>query len=303
VGTGVACAYVPIVAAVGGWFEQRRATALGVAVAGIGLGTLIGAPSAAALIDWRGFRETYVIFAIISFVGLAACAIVAKRPPGQSAGADSEPDPPVRETLTHPIFVRLYLTSLGLTAAIFVPFVFIVPYAEDRDIGSVAAAVLVGLIGGASVVGRLGLGAMGARISLVRLYRWCYHSIGLSLGLWLIAGSSYPILVLFTIIFGTAYGGWIALSPAVAALFFGARRLGSVLGWLYSGAGIGGLVGPPVLGAAIDVADTYAVAIVGAAVLGLISFVFLLPLKEPAVAATPRITSIETDVEREATGP
>src|SRR3712207_5450148 len=37
-GIGVACAYVPMVALVGSWFERRRTLALGVAVAGIGLG-------------------------------------------------------------------------------------------------------------------------------------------------------------------------------------------------------------------------------------------------------------------------
>lgn len=41
VGTAVACGYVPMVAMVGGWFERRRTTALGIAVAGIGAGTLV----------------------------------------------------------------------------------------------------------------------------------------------------------------------------------------------------------------------------------------------------------------------
>ena len=40
-GIGVGCAYVPMVAAVGGWFERDRTKAMGVAVAGIGVGTLV----------------------------------------------------------------------------------------------------------------------------------------------------------------------------------------------------------------------------------------------------------------------
>jgi MFS family permease len=39
VGIGVACGYIPMVAAVGQWFERGRTAALGVAVAGIGMGT------------------------------------------------------------------------------------------------------------------------------------------------------------------------------------------------------------------------------------------------------------------------
>jgi MFS family permease len=61
VGIGVACAYVPMVALVSGWFELRRTLALGVAVAGIGLGTLIVPPATAALIEAAGWRDAYLV--------------------------------------------------------------------------------------------------------------------------------------------------------------------------------------------------------------------------------------------------
>src|ERR1700676_4607172 len=81
VGVGVACAYVPMVAVVGGWFLRRRNTALGIAVAGIGFGTVCGAPIPAALIAPLGWRATYVVFAIATTAILLGCAYVAERPP------------------------------------------------------------------------------------------------------------------------------------------------------------------------------------------------------------------------------
>ena len=51
---------------------------------------------------------------------------------------------------------------------------------------------------------------------------------------------------------GVAYGGFIALAPAVTAGLFGTVGLGGVLGALYTAAGLGGLVGPPLVGAVID---------------------------------------------------
>ena len=60
VGLGVACSYVPLVAVVGGWFERRRTLAVGVAVSGIGLGTLLVAPLSAALISSLGWRDAYL---------------------------------------------------------------------------------------------------------------------------------------------------------------------------------------------------------------------------------------------------
>ena len=60
------------------------------------------------------------------------------------------------------------------------------------------------------------------------------------------------MLVLFTIVMGVAYGGFIALAPAVAAGLFGTVGLGAILGALYTAAAVGGLVGPPIVGEIID---------------------------------------------------
>jgi MFS family permease len=89
VGVGVACGYVPMVAVVGAWFEKRRAAALGISVTGVGIGTLVAAPLAAALISHYGWRQTYVIFGVCSVVGLILCGCLTPRPPvlvGQPSG-------------------------------------------------------------------------------------------------------------------------------------------------------------------------------------------------------------------------
>lgn len=81
VGIGVACGYVPMLAVVGGWFSRRRSIALGIAVAGIGVGTLGVSPLAAALIDAHGWRATYRVFAVASAALLVVCALAASPPP------------------------------------------------------------------------------------------------------------------------------------------------------------------------------------------------------------------------------
>src|SRR5215210_7711104 len=81
VGIGVACAYVPMVALVGSWFDRRRTIALGVAVAGIGVGTLVLPPAAAALIEAIGWRDTYLVLAGAGGTVLALCAFAAATPP------------------------------------------------------------------------------------------------------------------------------------------------------------------------------------------------------------------------------
>ncbi|MFP3711765.1 MFS transporter, partial [Paraburkholderia sp. SIMBA_009] len=65
VGFGVGCAYVPAVGAVQRWFVRRRGFASGLAVAGIGVGTLVMPPLASALIAHVGWRGAYVTLAAI----------------------------------------------------------------------------------------------------------------------------------------------------------------------------------------------------------------------------------------------
>src|SRR6516165_3481270 len=61
-GGAAACIYVPGVAAVGEWFKKRRDLALGLAISGIGCGTLVAAPVSAILIERYGWRGAFVIF-------------------------------------------------------------------------------------------------------------------------------------------------------------------------------------------------------------------------------------------------
>ncbi len=91
------------------------------------------------------------------------------------------------------------------------------------------------------------------------------------------AGGSYALLMVFVVVLGVAYGGFIAHSPAVATAAFGTVGLGGVLGALYTSAGFGGLVGPPLAGATIDGAG-YPTAIVACIVLTTGAFAVLLRL-------------------------
>jgi MFS family permease len=276
VGVGVACGYVPMLAAVGGWFERRRAIASGVAVEGVGLGTLLIARLAAELISSYGWRTTYVIFGLGAPAVLMLCLLGAARPPVRLDEAE-----PLRigEAVRTPAFRWFYVSALLMSMALFVPFVFLAAFAEEHGIGKVAAASLLGVIGGGSIVGRLGLAALGDWIGRMRVLRGSFLLLGSSFLFWLSAGGSFKLLFVFAIVMGIAYGGFIALSPAVTAEMFGLVGLGGIMGTLYTAAGVGGLIGPPLAGMLIDYSNSYTVVIVSAMVLSFIAFVCLLYIK------------------------
>ena len=276
VGIAVACAYVPMVATVGGWFLRHRTAAIGVAVAGIGMGTLVVAPMSQALIDRYGWRTAYVVLGIGGTGLLLLASLAARRPPASVQALSAPLASVVRERHFVVFYAAIVLTSLGL----FVPFVFVKSYAKDRGIDSGAAATLVAIIGGASIVGRVFMGAVASRLGAIRLLQASFGIMAASFLLWLSAGSSYVVLAVFAAVMGIGYGGFVALSPAVAALLFGTTGLGAILGALYTAAGVGGLVGPPLAGEVIDRAS-YHVAIVLALVLSSLATVVLFALPRP----------------------
>ena len=273
VGIGVACGYSPMVAVVSGWFVRRRNTALGIAVSGIGFGTIVGAPLAAKCIPLYGWRATYVLFGVLSAALLLLAAALAKRPP-ISRGRNG---PSTGEALRTPAFMLLYAASFLCSVPLFVPFVFLPSFARTLGVSAVASAALIGFIGIGSVCGRLGLGALADRLGLTGLYLFCFLLQALSYAIWL-GAHSYLTLVIFALVIGTGYGGYVALAPAVLAQFFGTGNLGALVGSLYTSNAFGTLIGPPLAGFIIDHTGGYRWAVAAALAMASAAFLVLLPL-------------------------
>jgi MFS family permease len=229
IGVGVALSYIPMLAVVAGWFARRRNTALGIAVSGIGCGTLVFAPLAAVFIQRWGWRDAYRFMAAGAFLCLLLCGLLAKAPPVPTTTGRL----PLLRAARTPNFMVLYLSSVLCSVAIYTPFVYLPEFAQSRGISDVRAASLVGLIGAASVVGRLALGAVADRTGIISLYKTSVLILGLSYALWMLS-HSYLVLVLFSLVMGSAYGGMVALSPAVVAELFGLEGLGGLLGALFT---------------------------------------------------------------------
>jgi MFS family permease len=249
VGVGAGLIVAPAYATVGGWFRRRRALALGVAAAGSGCGTLVLVPTAEALIDAHGWRTAYVILAgvAVGMVGLAT--VLMQRAP-------VPPPPPARLHMARVAGTRafrwLFLSSLLFSVALFTAFAFVVDFAKEDGVDGGAAALLVGVIGASSVVGRVGLTPITVRLGAVRMMQTCLVFQPLAFAVWLVAGGRYGLLFLFSVLLGVAYGGYVALGPEMAAHLFGVVGLGGVVGLMFVSSALGGLVGPPMSGFLAD---------------------------------------------------
>ncbi len=249
VGAAVACIYIPSVAAVGEWFKVRRDIALGIAISGIGCGTLVAAPLAARLTVDTGWRHAFEWFGWTSMVILLGCAMLLSRPPILRAEKDTVNIWAMMRTRT---FVLLYIALVFDGIAIYTAFVFITPFAMDLGASHLAGAALIGYVGASSVVGRLGLNALAPRFGLLNVYKSCYWILLASCGIWAMS-HSYTMLIVFALVMGMGYGGIAAMTPAVAAARFGIEGLGELLGFLFTAFGVACIVGPPLAGVLVDV--------------------------------------------------
>lgn len=262
VGIGIASYLVPLTACVGGWFDRQRSMALGLYTGGIGLGTLLLVPLSELLIRTEGWRFAFRVLGVGSFVVYGLASLVIARPPASPIAVSRTP---VRVIIRRFGFVRMYIASFLMTLALFVPFVFIVKYATDRGVSSQAAAALISVIGVGSVVGRFGLGAVGVRADVFALAFASYAIQPFAYGIWLASNGNYVMLVVFAALLGSAYGGYVALGPVLAAELYGVEGLGAVLGALYTSAGFGGLIGPIAAGFMLDETGSFTV-VIGAAI-------------------------------------
>ena len=268
VGLGIGCAYAPAVAAVQRWFNRRRGFASGLAVSGIGVGTLVAPPVVALLIEHLGWRETYLALGIFTLVvGAGMALLIEDDPRGRGLAADGEilssgaPPVPVtkagvRSVVTSPRFIGLYGACFICSFGLFVPFVHLVPYALDHGIPQASGVLLIGAIGVGSTAGRFLLGDLADRLGRAFSFLVMFVGMGLSFAIWLFATGFWPLAV-FALVFGVFYGGFVALAPAIVIDYFGARNASSIIGILYTSVALGTLIGPSAAGYAFDLSHSY----------------------------------------------
>ena len=268
VGLGIGCSYVPVVGAVQRWFLRRRGFASGIAVSGIGVGTLVVPPLASLMIENLGWRETWLILGVFSLVaGVGMSLLIEDDPSGRGLAPDGDllragerpapaPGMAVGKAITSRRFIGFYAACFICSFGLFVPFVHLVPYALEHGIGQTSAVLLVGAIGVGSTAGRFLLGGLADRLGRPQAFLLMFVGMGLSFVIWLFSVSLWPLAV-FALVFGVFYGGFVALAPAVLSDYFGGRNASSLVGIAYTSVAIGTLIGPSAAGFAFDISHSY----------------------------------------------
>ena len=276
VGLGVGLAYVPAIGAVQRWFVRRRGFASGLAVSGIGVGTLAMPPLATLLIDMLGWRSAYLALgALAAAVGGTMALWIENDPRDRGLGPDGDPPLPdamaaraagtsVGDAVRSRRFVALYAACLICSFGVFVPFVHLFPYARDHGVGASTAVLLLGVIGIGSTAGRFFLGGLADRIGRQASLLLMFAGMAIALSIWLVSTGVWS-LAAFAFVYGVFYGGWVAVLPAVVMDHFGGRNVSGIIGVLYTSVAFGTLIGPSAAGFAFDLTGNYTLPILASA--------------------------------------
>ena len=300
--------FLSITTAIVNWFEQRRATAMGIALLGTAIGGLALPIIAWGLETWGWRSVANISGALILVVGLPVVQVVRHRPEhygwlpdgrdpdaelelAASGGSSSRPGLRREFTAREAMRTRAFwFISLAHTASVLVVSVvqvhFVVYVTEDLGLSLAAAAWMFTLQTAASLLARPTAGWFADRTSsrLVTIAAMLGHAVALFL---LAYADSIEMVAVSALLNGVAWGARVPVVVSMRAEYFGSASFGAIMG-ISSLVVTGGAVVAPIAAAwAYDALGSYTLSFaVLAVVAGLGSlFMFFLPAPTDAPGA------------------
>lgn len=292
VGLSAGAFFAPMVATVTGWFDTRRALAVSLVSAGMGMAPLTMTPFAGWLIssyDWRTAMAAMGLLAWALLIPAALFVRAAPAAPAADAGVGGgEAD--VGRALRSPQFLILGGTFLLCCAAHAGPIFHMLSYAMFCGIPTMTAVSIYSVEGLAGLGGRLLFGVAADRIGVKPVIIAGLLVQAVAIPAYLAVRDVGEFYVLATV-FGMAYGGVMPLYVVLAREYFGQQVMGTVLGAAMMLSSLGMALGPLAGGWAFDTFQNYNWLYIGSFGVGLGAVAIALtfrPLRAAPPAARPQ---------------
>lgn len=245
------------------WFDRRRGLALGIMLAGLGIGNMVWPALTQWGIDTWGWRGAYVMLGVvIMLVGFSTVALVVRESP-QAAGlrVDGLTPTPTQDRAQTPDYgmTRAEAFRTSTFWIMLLAFILIgvsvssvqghmIPMLRDRGVTAEAAALVLSLLGGALVMGRLLAGWLLDYIFAPRIAIAFLVGPVVAIGL-LAAGVTGPWAFVAGLLTGLAVGAEMDVTTYMASRYFGIRNFSAIFAYFYASYTLGAAFGP--LGTAI----------------------------------------------------
>lgn len=279
------------------WFTKRQGFALGIVTAGVGVGALVFAPLINFLIEHYSWRQAFLIIGILSFGIVLLCLLFLEASPQKMGiapyGEPGKEAPPARNRWTTGEALHTFpfwgIISLGCIGALVFNglSVHLVAYAIDTGISPSAAAAAQGLIGGFSILGRVGGGVFAEKkgwgIELVIAFTGMAMAVA-----WLFFLRNLMVLYLFALVFGACHGTRMIANTGSIGAFFGTRSAGELIGILNAFGTLVGALGPVLAGLIFDHSGSYSMALSAFIFLCLVATALAFQLHPPRFSGVGR---------------
>ena len=267
-GTG-GVAYAKVVT---NWFSRRRGLALGMTMAGVGLGNAIVAPYAQFLIELLGWRLAYVaLAATMVAVTIPLVWLLLKETPEEMGLQADGDDQPVLQTgngkqqvygLTasaarkqHTFWIML-VAFVGIGLGVNGLGIHLVPMLTDWGMAASTAALVFSVSGLCTIIGRVGAGYLADRFFAPHV-AIAFSACAVCSILLMLAGVVGPAAFLIGVMLGLGSGGNPNIIAYLISRYFGTRSYGELYGSIYGIHIIGSGLSPLVLGLGYDAMGSY----------------------------------------------
>ena len=186
----------------------------------------------------------------------------------------------------------LWLLTVGMAAGLAAQIainVHAVANFEDKGISQGLAVTVASIFTGVAAVSMMGWGVLVERFHVRYVSMSAMGLFFLAMGVLLVA-ETYPMAVLFAVLFGLGTGGWTVAQMIMIPNYFGRLHAGSIKGFISPVEGLLGISGPLVAAFVFDTTGSYDAAFVAAAAtfaVGCAAFYLAKPLRAPPVHPHP----------------
>ncbi|NQW11079.1 MAG: MFS transporter [Alphaproteobacteria bacterium] len=269
-GLGIAAlGMIPASALISRWFDVRLASAMAVASAGLGTGTLALAPVAQLLVEHQGWREAYVFLGGGVLLLAVPTALlpwrriekgrVAHQTIQPVSGSIGRGGPMLAQAIRTRPFWALFGVYFFTAVGVFAVSLQSVAYLVEHGFAPLQAAGAFGFTGMLSIVGMLVTGAAadryGNRITATISYLCTLTGIA---ALFLVqAVPGFALVVVFVLFFGVSMGARGPIVSTVSATLFAGRGMGAIFGTIATGQGLGAALGSWLAGRLHDATGGY----------------------------------------------
>ena len=256
---------VPASMLISRWFRDRMSTAMGVAYAGFGTGTIVVVPLAQRSIELQGWRDTYTVMGVVTLALMPLLLLLPwRRIAGERARPKTETPPPAaRAALMTAVRTREYWQIVQLFAftsiTTFSVITQVVPFLVQSGLSPLAAASAFGTAGLLSIFGILTSGWAADRFGFRGAATASFMATFLGI-VSLLAFSWTPapwLVIAFVICFGSAMGARGPIVSSLAARHFGGPTFATIYGTMFACMSISGAVGAFIAGWLYDVTGGY----------------------------------------------